>query len=53
MDITLYYTEIMAIIKPILQLSGWLALTIAVIVMLVNMLIDAFCGRGFRIGREK
>lgn len=53
MDITIYYTEIMNIISPILVLSGMLALTIAIIVMLVNMIIDAFTGRGFRIGREK
>lgn len=53
MDITMYYTEIMKLITPILTLSGMLALTISLVVMLVNMIIDAFCGRGFRIGREK
>lgn len=53
MDITLYYTEIMSIISPVLTLSGMIAFTIAVIVMLVNMLIDAFTGKGFRIGRDK
>lgn len=50
MDLTLYYTEIMGVITPVLLLSGMLALTISVIVMLVNMVIDAFTGKGFRIG---
>lgn len=44
------YLEMMIIIKPVLIISGMLSLTIAVIVMLVNMLIDAFSGKGFRIG---
>lgn len=50
MDLTLYYTDIMGVITPVLVLSGMLALTISVIVMLVNMVIDAFTGKGFRIG---
>ena len=50
MDLTLYYTDSMGVITPVLVLSGMLALTISVIVMLVNMVIDAFTGKGFRIG---
>ncbi len=50
MNIDLLYKEIMSQIAPVLTLSGSLALTIALIVMLVNMLIDAFTGRGFHIG---
>ena len=49
----LYYADIMALISPILTLSGFISLTIAIIVMLVNMVIDAFSGRGFKIRREK
>ena len=50
MDITVYYVALLDVIKPILALSGWLALTISVIVMIINMIIDAFIGKGFRIG---
>lgn len=52
MDITQAYTLMMSAIGPVLVLSGMLALTIAVIVMLVNMVIDAFTGRGFRVGSK-
>ncbi len=52
MGITQMYNEIMAIISPVLVLAGFLALTIAIISMLVNMLIDAFTGKGFRIGMK-
>ena len=44
------YLEMMVVIKPVLIISGMLSLTISVIVMLVNMLIDAFSGKGLRIG---
>jgi len=50
MDVTIYYVGLLDVIKPILILSGWLSLTIAVIVMLINMIIDAFCGKGLHIG---
>lgn len=50
MDISYMYSEIMTTIAPLLTLSGMLALTINLIVMLVNMIIDAASGKGFRIG---
>lgn len=50
MELTEIYVEMMTVIKPVLVLSGMLSLTITVIVMLVNMMIDAFSGKGFRIG---
>ena len=52
MDLTTMYGEIMTIIKPVLVLSGMLSLTVSVITMLVNMVIDAFTGHGFRIGAK-
>lgn len=50
MDITGIYSMYMSSITPLLIISGFLALTISLIVMLVNMIIDAFTGKGFRIG---
>lgn len=50
MELTEIYVEMMTVIKPVLIVSGMISLTIAVIVMLVNMMIDAFTGKGFRIG---
>lgn len=50
MDLTLIYTDLLATIRPVLIVSGMLSLTISVIVMLVNMLINAFTGKGFSIG---
>jgi uncharacterized membrane protein YphA (DoxX/SURF4 family) len=50
MDITLIYGDFMELIRPILILSGMLSLTIALIVTLVTMVINAATGRGFRIG---
>ncbi len=50
MELTEIYVEMMTVIKPVLIISGMISLTIAVIVMLVNMMIDAFTGKGFRIG---
>lgn len=50
MDITQIYIDIMTIIKYPLILSGALALTISLIVMLVNMIIGAATGKGFKIG---
>ncbi len=50
MDIMVLYSDIMALISPILTLSGFLALTIALIVTLVNMIINAATGKGFTIG---
>ncbi len=49
-DISTALLEMFSILKPILILSGWLAFALAVIVMLVNMVIDAATGKGFRIG---
>lgn len=50
MDITQIYLDIMSIIKEPLIISGALALTISLIVMLVNMIINAATGKGFSIG---
>lgn len=50
MNLDLIYEEIMSYISPILILSGTLAFTIAMIVMLVNMIINAATGKGFTIG---
>lgn len=50
MDITELYVIIMQSITPTIVLAGMLALTICVIAMLINMIIDAFTGKGFRIG---
>ncbi len=50
MDLTVIYNEFMSVISPILILSGMLALTISLIVMLVNMVIGAGTGKGFHIG---
>lgn len=49
MDITSCYVDLMKVISPVLILSGMLALTISVIVMLINMLINAFIGRGIKL----
>lgn len=48
MDITTYFNGFMEIIAPVLLLSSFLSLTINVIVMLVNMLINAFTGKGLK-----
>lgn len=50
MDIGVIYSGFMETIAPILVLSGMLALTISLIVMLVNMIIGAATGKGFNIG---
>lgn len=50
MSIDFMYNEIMGIISPILVLSGWLAFTITMIIMLINMVIGAATGKGFNIG---
>ncbi len=50
MDITGYYVGIMEVIKPCLVLGGMLSLTISIIVALINMMIDAFIGKGLHIG---
>lgn len=49
MNIELYYNEIMGIVKDVLILSGMLSLTIALIVMLINMIINAATGRSFKL----
>ncbi len=40
-------------VKPLLVVSGVLAFTLRMIVVLINMIIDAATGRGFRIGSER
>jgi len=50
MDITNAYLAYMDVIAPLLAIAGLLALTISVIVMLINMIIDAFTGKGLHIG---
>lgn len=50
MEIMTLYSDIMELISPVLTLSGFLALTITLIVTLVNMVINAATGKGFKIG---
>lgn len=50
MDVSLVYSEVLAEISPIIILSGALAFTLAMIVMLINMVISAATGKGFHIG---
>lgn len=50
MDVTELYISIIETIAPFLKVCGLVALTIALIVMLINMLIDAFTGKGLHIG---
>lgn len=50
MDVTVMFTSYFDVIAPVLSVAGLLALTISVIVMLINMLIDAFTGKGLHIG---
>lgn len=52
MNLTLFYTEIMSILSPVLLLAGMISLTVSVIFMGIDMLINAFCGRGIRIGTK-
>lgn len=49
MNIDLFYTDIMELIAPFLVLGGFIALTIQLIVMLINMIINAATGRGFKL----
>lgn len=48
MDLNLYYTEIMSTMIPVIVLAGFIALTVSLIIMLINMLIYAFTGKGLR-----
>ena len=50
MDVTQIYVDLFGAISPILVVSGMLSLTISLIVMLVNMVINAATGKGFSIG---
>lgn len=50
MNVEILYSQIMAEISPLLVLSGMLAFTISIIVMLINMIINAATGKGFTIG---
>lgn len=50
MNTSLLYQQIMSEIAPILILSGMLSLTIALIVMLINMIIGSATGKGLHIG---
>ena len=49
MNINVFYSEIMSCIKDTLIVGGALSLTVNLIVMLLNMLINAATGRGFRL----
>ena len=53
MDYSEIYLTLLEPIVPLIQISGWLAFTIAICVMLINMVINAATGKGFNIGREK
>lgn len=48
MNIELFYTEILNAILPTIILGGLIAITIAIILMLLNILINAVTGRGLR-----
>lgn len=50
MTLTEVYSLLMDPIKDVLIVSGMLSLTIALIVMLVNMVFGAATGKGFTIG---
>lgn len=50
MTLTEVYSLLMNPIKDVLIVSGMLSLTIALIVMLVNMVVGAATGKGFTIG---
>ncbi|MCI8394145.1 MAG: hypothetical protein HFH86_01510 [Bacilli bacterium] len=50
MDVTNLYVTVMEAIKIPLVVGGLVSLTVSIIVMLINMLIDAFCGRGLHVG---
>lgn len=50
MSITDLYVDIMNTLSPLLVLGGMLSLTIALIVMLINMIINSATGKGFTIG---
>ena len=50
MTLTEVYSLLMSPIKDVLIVSGMLSLTIALIVMLVNMVVGAATGKGFTIG---
>lgn len=49
MNIDLWFTEIWGVIAPFFVLGGAIAFTIAMICMLINMLINASTGRGFKL----
>lgn len=44
------YVKLIEAITPFIQVCGLVALTVALVVMLINMLIDAFTGKGLHIG---
>lgn len=50
MTLTEVYSLLMDPIKDVLIVSGMLALTISLVVMLVNMVVGAATGKGFTIG---
>lgn len=49
MDLTNFYVEIMAIVGPVLGLAGIIALTISLICMLIDIIINACTGKGMKI----
>lgn len=48
MDLTLYFTEIFKCIAPLLTLAGFISLFISLICMLIDILINAFVGKGMK-----
>lgn len=49
MDLTNYYVEIMAVVGPVLGLAGVIALTISLICMLIEIVINACTGKGMKL----
>lgn len=48
MDMTEYFVQIMIIVGPMLALSGFISLTISLCCMLIDILINAVCGKGMK-----
>lgn len=48
MDLTNYFLEIFKIIGPCLTLAGFIALFISLICMLIDIIINAFTGKGMK-----
>lgn len=48
MDLTIYFVEIFKVIGPMLALAGFVSLFICLICMLIDILINAFVGKGMK-----